>query len=489
MPVLTYFWPISRGGTLPNASGLLKSALVGILGAMLLVSLLSSQDINARAIDLTLSASLFQGGYTELAIPPLGTIRAKTHLFPLGFRIGLKDINLDRLKTLVSQEPKSIFPEIEASFRSQILAYILRLLFLALLGGLALGYLLFRRLRQALLAGLAGLLAFALLIGGVLLTYNENAFQEPEFSGVVEAAPWLLGVAEEALLAVESLDDTIRVIASNLTLMFESLSLVGADNPPIDGELKILHVSDVHNNPLGISLASQMASAFSADIIIDTGDATDYGTPIEGELLRNISASNLPWIFVPGNHDSPAVIEAMKELDNVTVLEAGIVYLDEFDLTIAGIADPAAAGSEMRVPTQEEYRQAASRLKEIIEQEEKQPGIIISHHRDVVEEFSHMPVTLLHGHSHRVEIRPLGQTAIIDAGTTGGAGIRGLMTSEQIPYTMVLLHFQRQGEKWQVTAADSISFNQQNAGFILERKRLAAPGPFASEEMEENPGE
>lgn len=473
---------------MPDSAGVLKIILVGILGAVVLVSLLSSQDINARALDLTLSTSLLQGGYTELAIPPLGTIRAKTHLFPLRFRIALKDINIDRLKALVSQQPISIFPEIEASFRSQLLAYVVRLLFLALLGGFVLGYLLFRRPSHALLSGLAGLLTFAILICGAVFTYNERAFQEPEFTGVVEAAPWLLGVAEEALLAVESLDDTLRIVAANLTLMFESLSLVGAENAPVEGELKILHVSDVHNNPLGISLASQMAAAFAADLIIDTGDATDYGTPLEGELLRKISDSSLPWIFVPGNHDSPAVISALKELENVTVLEAGIIYLEEFDLTIAGIGDPAAAGTEMRVPSPEEYREAASRLLEIIQQEEKKPALIVSHHREVVEEFSHWPVTLLHGHSHRVDIRTLNKAAIIDAGTTGGAGIRGLMTSEQIPYTMVLLHMHRQGENWQITAADSIAFNQQNAGFILERKRLAAPGPFAAEDGE-GPGE
>lgn len=474
---------------MPNASIVLKIILVGILGAMLLVSLLSTQDINARALDLTLSTSFMQGGFTELAIPPLGTIRAKTHHFPLRFRVSLKDINLDRLKTLVSQEPESIFPEIEASFRSQILFFVLRLLFLSLLGGFVLGYILFRKPRQALLAGLAGLLAFAILIGGAALTFNENAFQEPEFIGVVEAAPWLLSVAEEALIAVDSLDDKLKVIASNLTLMFESLSLVGAENAVIDGELKILHVSDVHNNPLGISLAFQMADAFRADLIIDTGDATDYGTPIEGEMVSKISESRLPWIFVPGNHDSPAVIEELKEVENVTVLEAGLVYLEEFDLTIAGIGDPAAVKTEMRVPSKEEYKEAASRLMEIIQQSEKKPAIIISHNGAVVEEFTHMPVTLLHGHSHRVSIRTLDQAAIIDAGTTGGAGIRGLLTRDEIPYTMVLLHLHPLEDNWKVIATDIITFNQQNTGFILERKRLANPGTLETEDMEESPEE
>lgn len=472
---------------MPDFSGILKPMLVGILGALLSVLLLSSWNITVRALDFTLSLGL-DGGYTELAIPPLGTIRAKTHQTPLKFSISLKDINLERLKSMIAQEPAGIYTELVASFRSQIRWFVARILGLALLGGLGSGYILFRKHKQALLAGLAGLIAFALLIGGTILTYNEQAFREPEFKGVVEAAPWLLGVADNALVVVETLEDTLKVIATNLTRMFESLSLVGAEETLFQGELKILHVSDIHNNPLGVSLASQMANAFKADLIIETGDATDFGTPIEGELVRNITESGLPWVFVPGNHDSPAVVEVLKELDNVTVLEAGLVSFEELDLTIAGIADPAAGGAGMRVPSREEYKEAAARLQTIIDQSERKPSIIIAHHVYIVEEFTQRPLTLLHGHGHRVNIRNIDQAVVIDAGTTGGAGLRGLLSTEQIPFTMVLLHLIRQGEDWQTTAADSITINQRNAGFILERKLLAKP-ELLTEDLEESPGE
>jgi predicted phosphodiesterase len=472
---------------LPDFSGILKSVLVGILGALLLVSALSSWDITVRALDFTLSLGL-DWGYTELAIPPLGTVRAKTHQAPLKFGISLKDINLERLKTMIAQGSDGIYTELVASLRSQIRLFIARILSLALLGGLFSGYILFRRPKQALLAGLAGLFVFALMIGAALLTYNEQAFREPEYKGVVEAAPWLLGVADNALAEVEKLEDKLKIIAVNLTRMFESLSQVGTEELLFGSELKILHVSDIHNNPLGVSLALQMAEAFKADIIIDTGDATDYGTPIEGELVRNISASKPPWVFVPGNHDSPAVVQVLRELENVTVLEAGLVSFEKFDLTIAGIADPAASGTGMRVPSKEEYKEAAARLQVIIDQAERKPSIIIAHHVYIVEEFSQWPVTLLHGHGHRVNIRTLGEAVAIDAGTAGGAGIRGLISTQQIPYTMVLLHMRRQGEGWQAIVADIITINQRNAGFILERKLLAEPIEIGAEDLEESPG-
>ncbi|MDD4079087.1 MAG: hypothetical protein PHP58_05170, partial [Eubacteriales bacterium] len=124
---------------MPESSGILRPALVGILGALLLVSVLSSQDISVRALDFTLGLGL-DWGYTELAIPPLGTIRAKTHQTPLKFSISLKDINLERLKNMIAQEPEGIYAELVASFRYQISLFLVRILIIALLGGLVSGY-------------------------------------------------------------------------------------------------------------------------------------------------------------------------------------------------------------------------------------------------------------------------------------------------------------------------------------------------------------
>jgi len=225
------------------------------------------------------------------------------------------------------------------------------------------------------------------------------------------------------------------------------------------------------------------------DIIIDTGDATDYGTPIEADLAGSIAEIGLPWVFVPGNHDSPAVIETLASLDNVYVLEEDLLYLEDLDFAVAGIADPASADTSMTVRSREDYKNAAARLKEVISKADQQPAVIISHHLYIVEEFTEMDAVLLHGHTHRVSINSEGKAILIDAGTSGGAGIRGLMASGEVPYSMVLLHFNRIEDRWVVTAADIITVNQLNSGFVLDRRLLHQVQSPAQDPEEDGQGE
>jgi hypothetical protein len=66
---------------------------------------------------------------------------------------------------------------------------------------------------------------------------------------------------------------------------------------------------------------------------------------------------------------------------------------------------------------------------------------------------------------------------MVNAGTTGEAGIRGLMAQGELPYTMVLLHFNRDGHGWYASVADVITVNKLDSGFVLERQLLHQPRP------------
>jgi Icc-related predicted phosphoesterase len=449
----------------------LKMALIGVLGALALVSLLSRQQITVYALDLTLSMQIFDRGYTVIDFPPLGSIRAQTHSLPLLFRISLNNINLQRLSELVGEEPGLLLEQIQITLRSQISRFLIRVLAISFVGGFASGFAFSRDLRKSLQAGLAGLLLFSVLIGAAVATYDETAFIAPEFEGVVEAAPWLMGVAEEALTAFEDLDKTMQVITSNLFTLFESLNFLRPLGT-IDGDLKVLHVSDIHNNPIAISLIAQMVSSFGIDLVIDTGDITDYGTPIEAELTSAINDLGIPYLFIPGNHDSPAVINSFGQLENVHILLEDVLYLEDLDLQVAGIADPASVDSAMTVRSRNEYREYGHRLLALVAEQPRVPDIIAFHHVYIAEMLTDLPSVLLHGHSHRAGISSYGKAFLIDAGSTGGAGVRGLMTREEMPYSMIVLHFSRVADSWQPVAGDIIKVNNINAGFILERHLL-----------------
>ena len=174
-------------------------------------------------------------------------------------------------------------------------------------------------------------------------------------------------------------------------------------------------------------------------MVIDTGDITDFGTEIETSLANPIAEFEIPYIFIPGNHDSPGVIARLQQLDNVIVLEAG--QIEVLGLRIAGIADPSAGDSGMVVAAENVLDEYARQLEGLLQTSDRPPHIIAAHHPRIASYFLRRVPVVLTGHLHRYEISEQGGSVMINAGTTGAAGIRGLQTGQEVPYSLVLLHF------------------------------------------------
>jgi hypothetical protein len=105
-------------------------------------------------------------------------------------------------------------------------------------------------------------------------------------------------------------------------------------------------------------LVRRYVDSYGVDLILDTGDESEFATKVEltaGYLdsLRQLTAK-VPMLWLAGNHDSPATEATMRSIPGVTVLgskvtsdsgyavEAGKV--DAFGLTIAGVPDPRVYG-------------------------------------------------------------------------------------------------------------------------------------------------
>ena len=56
----------------------------------------------------------------------------------------------------------------------------------------------------------------------------------------------------------------------------------------------------------------------STDLIIDTGDLTDWGTPLEAEIITRIEELAIPYLFAAGNHEAPDVLARLGQTSNVT---------------------------------------------------------------------------------------------------------------------------------------------------------------------------
>ncbi len=447
--------------------------ILAVVGMLAFVSLLGSYTTVLEAFEVRLSVAIFDGGYTQLEIPPLGKVRARTHLPPLLLKTTLTNINLKQLDEVIAKSrDASYLAALQAAAQRKARVFLSRLLILAFLGGTAGPYFFGERNRKKLLAaGLTGALLLSILLACAYLTYSPAAFLNPEFEGILEAAPWMFGLVEEAVFHVSSLGEQLELVAesiNNLFLVVDRLEALGT----AEGDLKVAHISDLHNNPAGMDFVRQVIHAFNVSLVIDTGDITDFGTEIEAGLAAPIAEFGIPYIFIPGNHDTPDVIARLNSVPNVFVLEEGTVEIG--GLRIAGIADPSAAGPSMVVAPETVLDEYALRLIKVVAAEEKDVHMACAHHPRIAEKSLGLVPVVLTGHTHQFSLTERDNSVLINAGTTGAAGIRGLQTGKETPYTLALLHFGRKEENsFYLKAVDIIHVYQQQSGFSLERRLFA----------------
>jgi predicted phosphodiesterase len=444
--------------------------LLALIGTLFFISFFGQMNFNFEALEFKVSIQIFDHGFTDFKIPPIGTVRAKTHIAPLKLSISLENIDIKVLQSLLENNPnkEQILDKLEARIYKVSKIYLLRLLVLALLGGVA-GSLLYERKKiKPLLCGLlVGAIIYVILIMGTFATYDVKGFQNPEYYGALEAAPWMIGLAEQAFVKLDTLSEQLEIMAQNFYLLFEKVNSLEALSS-VEGTIKVLHVSDYHNNTAALKFVSQVVRSFNVDFVIDTGDFTDFATPIEAQLLEYINDISVPYIFIAGNHDSPAIMEKLKQFPQVQVISEGIINVK--GLNILGLHDAASLTNSIVPPNIEMVGIYRDKLLKIWEESFNSIHILAVHNFRIGEVLVGKVPLILHGHDHEFKIYTKDSTLIVDAGTTGAAGIRGLQATKEIPYTVALLHFQDRNGVIELSAIDSIKVFNMQSGFILERK-------------------
>lgn len=444
--------------------------LFAVVGALVFLNLFAHVSLRLEALQAGFSVQTSHGGYTILEVPPVGEIRAFTHKGPLSVKISLENVDPDRLKKFLAEGPEQSQVIIEAKkvLNQAVRRLIILSLGLGAAGGLfGLIILQRRKWKEFLLGGLIGLTTVMVLLFGTYQTFDINKFQNPEYDGVLKAAPWMIGLVGESFSTVNTWSKQMRGMAENLYGLFqrvESLQAVSAG----EGDLKVLHVSDIHNNPAAFNFIDQVVKTFNVNMIIDSGDLSDFGTPLEAAAFERIKEFRIPYVITPGNHETPAIVGELKKLSNVNVLEEGVIEVD--GLKIAGIRDPSSLRNDWKSPDKAEINRFSQRLDKIIKGSTEQPDIIVAHNPGIAEQFWGRAPVVLTGHNHRYSIKEHPASIIINAGTSGASGIGALRTPKEVPYTFVLLHFDRTGDGIRLKYTDTISISNVQSGYSLERK-------------------
>jgi predicted phosphodiesterase len=420
---------------------------------------------------------------TELRIPPLGQVSAPTHGFPVTLEARVEQVDVDRLRTLLAAKApeRRLEAEVAGGLGPLLRAFAVRaLLAAAVVGGLAGALVPRRRWTHVLTGAVGGVIAVGLVVGGAWRSYDTDAFQEARFEGPLERAPALLATVRQHVEGYSEVRKRVEVLGDQVAELYTAAAGdVGLSSP---GEVRILHVSDVHSNPLGLEVTRQLAERFAVDAVLDTGDLTSFGFSIEGRLGELVGKIPARYLFVPGNHDSPANRRTLDEVPNVELLDGTVA--DVGGVRILGVADPTFTASN-EMDTAEASAVKRARSPEVGARVDAVDPQVLAVHDPVLAEaaLGKVPVVVA-GHVHRRSATRRDETVVLTVGSTGSTGLGTFTVDTAGSYEAQVLRF----VDGQLMAVDYVTLRGVEGGFRIDRQLMErSPLRIAGREAETTP--
>ncbi|MGC4043254.1 MAG: metallophosphoesterase [Armatimonas sp.] len=424
--------------------------LLAILGAGTLATIGGPRAYRWHAFTIVLGVRPALSGQSRLEVPPLGEVHAHTHQAPLTLYARLDAVSIDDLKRLaLSSTPRATLErDLKGFAERSVKDFALRLIAWGAAGAL-LAPLLFRsrRARMWLVAPVVGAASIGLLLFLTQATFRADAFRkQPTFTGSLEQAPWAIALVQNAVSNTEALGTRLRNVSVNLRALYGRIGDAAADPAGDTGAVRILHISDIHNNPAAISFVRDLATKFEVAAVIDTGDLSDFGTPVEAQGVQGLAGLKdlgVPYIFVAGNHDSEATMRAVETAFGGTVLRAGDPPVTVAGLRVIGSPDPSSLreGTGSVDTSPEALKEAGEALLQQYQKTTPPPDIVCVHNPKQATPLQGTASLVLCGHLHTPSITDEKGTVICNAGTTGAAGGRYFERPEGVPFSAAILHF------------------------------------------------
>jgi predicted MPP superfamily phosphohydrolase len=442
-------------------------ALVGLIGASLAMPTIGRDTVTMGPFRVQLSGR-FGLGITDISLPPLGKLSADTHRAPLRFTATLQSVNVNRLADEVSHRGlEPVLDEVQSEALDQVAPFAARLFLVAIGGALVLSLVVFRTRWDAVLIGLA---AAFLAVGGceavAWRTYRPSALVSPTFSGPLAIAPRLIGPAQTAVDRIDDFRAELSRVLGGAVRVYTSFQA----NPVGSNEIRVLHISDIHLSPLGMSFAKDVAEAFDVDFVLDTGDLTSFGTPAEDLILSTVSDFRRPYVFVRGNHDSTALQEAMARIPNALVLDGRAKKVG--GLVVYGLGDPLFTPNKLSLLDDRQIadlvRSVGPRILADAKALPAPPDIVAVHDDRMADAAAGSVPLVVSGHFHVPAVRVVDGTLFLRDGSTGGAGANVFTEQGGIPLQAEILYFER-GTPPRLVAYDLIDQSPESASLTVKR--------------------
>lgn len=462
--------------------GMIITALAGML---LFLHLIGPLQVNVMGLNLEAALIPALSGETRIDLPPIGAIRAKTHHTPIRLELTLQSVEATTLVRTVtsSSQPQKLAGMFRSALEDARWRFAARQTGAAALGALVVVMLVWRRVKAALWASVAAGLVMVCMLMLTASQYRVEAFREPQYQGAISLAPDVLRIANDSLDKLARVQGETEDLAANLQSFLSNLDSIaasGAESVPAAGSaISILLVSDLHANPLGIRLIQTLAERFHTQLILNAGDLTDFGTPLEAEVLDGLRSAKVPQLIAPGNHDKVPELEALRSIANLRVLNGQTVRAQ--GLAILGIADVLTGSPEVALPKKSwrsEMEKSAAAVKTQLTGQPK-PDIIVAHNPTEAKMLAGYAPLIVTGHTHKESLAILNGSVIVNPGTIGAAGLRGLYSEKEAVYSAAIVQFLPGTGP---VSVDFIRYDPGTGSFSLERRLVRLDGRLDRQE-------
>lgn len=445
----------------------------GLITALLAVWLFGYSSIDMEGITVKVALAPSQTGVTELHFPPFGVITAKTHQGPVKLCLTLEQIDSVFLKDQLTNtaDSKDLLLRLQKGIKESVYFFALRQFVIALIIALFVILVVWRtNFKTALLHAVLCTTLLSVPVVYAISTYDSHAFNEPEYKGVLSMAPSVMEFVSHSLTDLNMVKENTDKIVTNFKKLFinaDNLMVMAnaEDQPKI---VKILLISDLHSNPVGVEFIKSTAERFQVDFIINAGDLTDFGTATEFEAIKELQDIKIPQLFIAGNHDNPEIIDIVKKLNNFTVLNGQTVSISGIKVT--GFADPLADTTAVQFDNTEEGQQLmadeALHIRAALKGQDR-PDILVVHNNSLGLKLTSLARVTVSGHNHQLQVKQQQGSIFINPGTVGAAGLRGLYSEEGKAYSAVIAYLIPDSG---LIAMDLIDYEPASNQFSLQRK-------------------
>ncbi|MDP9068729.1 MAG: metallophosphoesterase [Actinomycetota bacterium] len=466
------------GGSTRN---ILLVALTGMVGGLAGLGLVPSIAHELGPANVALHAAVGTS-QTNVQVPPLGTVSALTHPSPLSVELSFRTVDFEELGPLATTPAGR--DELRAQMNQDLEGVIRQSVVRLLAGGVVIGavvaVLVWGRTWRSLAAGGAGaFVAVAALLGVTGMSYDIGAFEEPRYSGTLARAPVVIETIREQAGVLDQLGSRYDTATERLS---DLLVLVAKpDVDPRTDTTAILHVGDIHANPLGVEIVEDLAEAFDVEAVIDSGDlgsnTLDTGSlssltgPIDRRLADVIDRIDAPYLYVRGNHDAPLLLRILTTVDNVRVLQNETTELG--DLLVLGWADPTFTTDSSVTPEEKDEQRLAEASDVAASVELSRPDVLVVHDERLASGSYGLVPLILAGHTHSRALEYVEGTLVLTVGSSGATGLKSLTLETDKDYEAQVIYFRED----EAVAVDYITFRGISNDFEVERTTLEPTQP------------